>query len=95
MTPVKPESGYKCSTSSTRVYDDKLYVLWYSPYPDEKSMIVSFNGTEWSSVYHFDRGYDADGLFVFQDRLWAYGTYESSESNEAGWTYLRSYSVSS
>jgi len=94
LTPVTPESGYKCSGGSTRVFDGRLYVLWYSAYPNWKSMIVAFNGSEWSSVCRFDRGYDADGLFVYDGKLWAYGTEESWMLNEAGWTYLRSYTRS-
>jgi hypothetical protein len=95
LTPVISERGYKCSPWSTRVFDGRLYVLWYSNYENWRTMIVAFNGTDWSSVYRFDRGYDADGLFVYKDKLWVYGTYESSKLNEAGWTYLRSYSRSS
>jgi len=94
LTPVIPESGYKCSPWSTCVFDGRLYVLWYSAYQKWKSMIVAFNGTDWSSIHHFDRGYDADGLFVYKDKLWAYGTYGSSQLNEAGWTYIRSYNRS-
>ncbi len=91
LTPVISEKGYKCSPWSIAVFEGRLYVLWYSDYKNWRSMIEAFDGTEWSSMYRFDRGYDADGLFVYKNKLWVYGTLDSSNLNEAGWTYLRSY----
>ncbi|MEJ5328156.1 MAG: hypothetical protein WHU54_07925 [Candidatus Bathyarchaeia archaeon] len=92
LTAVPSEKGYRCSTSSITGFDGRLYVLWYSDYENWRSMIGAFDGSRWGSLYRFDRGYDADGLFVYRNKLWVYGTYESSTPNEAGWTYLRSYS---
>ncbi|MEM2999147.1 MAG: hypothetical protein QXV09_00475 [Candidatus Bathyarchaeia archaeon] len=93
LTPVPSEKGYKLSPWSTTVFEGRLYVLWYSDYENWRSMIAAFDGAQWSSLYRFDRGYDAEGLFVYKNKLWVYGTYESSKPNEAGWTYLRSYSL--
>ncbi|MEM2108472.1 MAG: hypothetical protein QXL10_04215 [Candidatus Bathyarchaeia archaeon] len=92
LTHVPSEKGYKLSPLSTAVFEGRLYVLWYSDYENWRSMIAAFDGSQWSSLYRFDRGYDADGLFVYKNKLWVYGTYEASRPNEAGWTYLRSYS---
>jgi len=94
LTPIAPEIGYKLKPWSTLVFEGRLYTLWFSAYQGWKSMIQSFDGEQWSSVYRFDRGYDADGVFIYDGKLWVYGTDESSALNEVGWTYLRSYTRS-
>jgi len=92
LTPVSPESGYK--PSGVTVFDGKLYVLWASAYQNWKSMIQYFDGARWSSIYRFDRGFDVDGLFVYDNRIWTLGADETYELNEAGWVYLTSYTKS-
>ena len=92
LVPISPESGYK--PLGTCIYNGGFYVLWASAYQDWKSMIRYLDVDQWSSIYHFDRGYDADGLFVFDNKLWALGADGSYGLNETGTTYLRSYTTS-
>jgi hypothetical protein len=48
LVPISPESGYK--PSGLCIYDGKLYMLWASAYQNWKSMVVYFDGEQWSSI---------------------------------------------